>query len=188
MIRKKSGFLTFCFSLLPGAGQMYMGFMKRGVSLMSAFFLLIFLASWLNLGPLMLAMPVIWFFAFFDTLNLRSMPDDEFYAMEDGYILIPDLSSGRLNTFKEKYRNIIALVLIILGVAILWTNLYDLVRWMLPDVISNFMYQLGYYFPQLIVGFAIIAFGLYLIRGKKRDLDSQDQTNSIQDKGGFYHD
>jgi hypothetical protein len=23
MIRKKSGFLTFCFSLLPGAGQMY---------------------------------------------------------------------------------------------------------------------------------------------------------------------
>ena len=96
MIRKKSSFLTFCFSLLPGAGQMYMGFMKRGVSLMSAFFLLIFLSSWLNLGPLMFAMPIIWFFAFFDTHNLRAMPDDEFYAMEDSYILIPDFAKEKI--------------------------------------------------------------------------------------------
>jgi hypothetical protein len=185
MIRKKSGFLTFCFSFLPGAGQMYMGFMKRGVSLMSAFWLLIFLASWLNLGPLMFAMPVIWFFAFFDTLNLRAMPDDEFYAMEDNYILLPDLSSSKMKLFQEKYRNIIALVLIIIGFAILWNNAYDIISDILPEELSYFMYRVGYYFPQLLIGFAIIAFGLYLIRGKKKDLDSQDKTTAIQDKGGF---
>ncbi len=30
MINKKSKFLTFVFSMLPGAGHMYMGFMNMG--------------------------------------------------------------------------------------------------------------------------------------------------------------
>jgi hypothetical protein len=185
MIRKKSSFLTFCFSLLPGAGQMYMGFMKRGISLMSAFFLLIFFSSWLGLGPLMFAMPIIWFFAFFDTFNLRGMPDDEFYAMEDAFILVPEFAKDKAKVLQGKYRAIIALVLIIIGFSILWNNLYDVLRDELPDEISYFIYRVGHYFPQLVVGLAIIAFGLYLIRGKKKDLDSEEKTAAIQEKGGF---
>lgn len=38
---KKSGFLRFIFSLIPGAGEMYMGFMKQGVTLMVLFLSLI---------------------------------------------------------------------------------------------------------------------------------------------------
>ena len=30
---KKNGFLTFCFAFIPGAGEMYQGYMKRGLSL-----------------------------------------------------------------------------------------------------------------------------------------------------------
>ena len=30
----KNGFLTFCCAFIPGAGQMYQGYMKRGLSLM----------------------------------------------------------------------------------------------------------------------------------------------------------
>ena len=37
--KKKSRFLTFIFSFLPGAAEMYMGFMKNGFSLMMIFFL-----------------------------------------------------------------------------------------------------------------------------------------------------
>ena len=29
----KNGFLTFCCAFVPGAGQMYQGYMKRGLSL-----------------------------------------------------------------------------------------------------------------------------------------------------------
>ena len=29
---QKNGFLTLCFSFIPGAGQMYQGYMKRGVT------------------------------------------------------------------------------------------------------------------------------------------------------------
>lgn len=185
MTKKKSGFLTFIFSLLPGAGQMYMGFMKRGISLMSMFFLLIFLSAWLNLGALMLAMPIIWFFAFFDTHNLRAMPDDEFYAMEDEFILFPEIGKEKLRALQNKYRNIFAIALIVIGISILWNNLIDIFDYILPEVIQHLLNRFGYYFPQLVIGFGIIVLGIYLIRGKKKELDTQEQVQMLEDKGGL---
>ena len=32
---KKNGILTFLFAFVPGAGQMYQGYMKRGLSLIT---------------------------------------------------------------------------------------------------------------------------------------------------------
>ncbi len=185
MTRKKSSFLTFCFSLLPGAGQMYMGFMKRGASLMAAFFLLIFLSTWLNLSPLMFAMPVIWFFAFFDTFNLRSMPDEQFYALKDEFILIPEISRDKAKLLQQKYHNIIALILIIIGVTVLWNNVLDLLYSIIPSELNKYIFGIRYYLPQLLVGCAIIALGLYLIRGKKKELDNADKVEAFQDKGGM---
>ncbi len=184
MIRKKNSFLTFCFSFLPGAGQMYMGFMKRGVSFMSIFFLLIFISTWLNLGPLMFIMPVIWFYAFFDTHNLRAMPDDEFYAMEDDYILFPEFTKDRARILTNKYRTVFAVVLIVIGFSVLWNNLFDMFDDIMPSFIDNALDQFGYYFPQLIVGTAIIALGVYLIRGKKKDLENSEKVHFLEDKGG----
>lgn len=37
-MRKKSRFLTFCFSVVPGAGHMYLGLINKGLILMSMFF------------------------------------------------------------------------------------------------------------------------------------------------------
>ena len=51
---RKSRILTFLFGLMPGAGQMYLAYMKRGVSLMSMFFMLIFLAGFFNISFLLL--------------------------------------------------------------------------------------------------------------------------------------
>jgi hypothetical protein len=133
----------------------------------------------------MLAMPIIWFFAFFDTHNLRSLPDDEFYAMEDNYILIPEFAKEKSKFLQGKYRNVLAFALIIAGFSILWNNMYDLIDELLPHYISDIIYDFGHYFPQLIIGLAIIALGLYLIRGKKKDLDIAEKTALLQDKGGF---
>ncbi len=41
MQRKKSRFWLFMWSLIPGAGDMYLGFMKMGISLMLGFMALI---------------------------------------------------------------------------------------------------------------------------------------------------
>ena len=71
-MQRKSGFLTFCFACLPGAGEMYLGYMKRGLSVMIAFWGLIFVASLLNMGILGILAPIIWAYSFFDTFNLRA--------------------------------------------------------------------------------------------------------------------
>ena len=67
--KKKSKFVTFCFSLLPGAAEMYMGFMKMGVSLMSLFFLIIMLGMLMNQGIIVMAGIVVWFYGFFHIIR-----------------------------------------------------------------------------------------------------------------------
>ena len=42
---KKNAFLTFIFACIPGAGQMYYGYMKRGTSLLVYFCLFIMLGA-----------------------------------------------------------------------------------------------------------------------------------------------
>lgn len=185
MANKKNAFLTFCFSLLPGAGQMYMGFMKRGISLMSSFLLIIMLSTWLNLEPLLLAVPIVWFFSFFDTHNLRSLPDDEFRAFRDDFIIMPEFTKKSAETVRGKYRNIIAVSLIVIGFALLWNNVFALIQLYLPDYVSRFLYRIGHIFPQMLIGAAIMAFGIILIRGKKKDLDAVKDNNQLEDLGGM---
>ena len=45
MKKQKHGFWVFIFSLIPGAGEMYMGFKKQGISIMLLFWGTIALAS-----------------------------------------------------------------------------------------------------------------------------------------------
>ncbi len=188
MTKKKSSFLTFCFSFLPGAGQMYMGFMKRGISLMSAFFFLIFLAVFFNLSPILFAMPIIWFYAFFDTFNLRALPDEVFNSVQDDYLFSMKFAKETTSFLEGKFRNIIALTLIFFGVYILWSNFIGIFGSILPDEIRYAFYSISNRFPQLIISIAIIALGVYLVRGKKKALDAEEQFTLLQENGGFKND
>ena len=48
----KNGILTFLFAFCPGAGQMYQGYMKRGLSLITMVCVaLIICGAWLVRGP-----------------------------------------------------------------------------------------------------------------------------------------
>ncbi|MCL2530940.1 MAG: hypothetical protein FWE40_02125 [Oscillospiraceae bacterium] len=94
---KPSKFLTFCFSLLPGAGHMYLGLMKRGLSFMILFFATIaatFLSSSLRLEPFMfafaLAIPIVWFAAFFDLWRYPRMTAEEKAAQQDEFLFMQE--------------------------------------------------------------------------------------------------
>ena len=50
MQKQKRGFLLFISSLIPGAGEMYMGFFKQGISIMTLFLAIIAIAGGLNLS------------------------------------------------------------------------------------------------------------------------------------------
>ena len=57
-------FWTFCFSFILGFGQMYLGYLKRGLSIMCAFWGIIAIASAFYFDVLLFCLPVIWAFAF----------------------------------------------------------------------------------------------------------------------------
>ena len=169
MTKKKSGFLTFCFSLVPGAGEMYMGFMRQGVSIMALFWLLIFLAAFLSIGPVLFILPILWCYSFFNVHNLRGLSDEEFYAIEDDYLFHIDrvLPQGR---WSKKQNNLFAVALIIIGIVILWSNLTNYMRWMFP---SDIYWTIVDDVPQVTIAILLIWGGLNLIRGKKKELDDK---------------
>ncbi|OUQ23342.1 hypothetical protein B5E77_15720 [Lachnoclostridium sp. An131] len=172
MTKKKSGFWTFIFSLLPGAAEMYMGFMKMGISLMGLFFGLFIIGGFFGQSIFVLADIVVWFYAFFHAHNLRAMDDEEFYALEDDYLFHLDGSGKELwNKMGEsRYRKLAAVVLILIGVSILWNNLLDLLWYLLPDFLEDIVYTISYRIPQTVLGIAIIVAGVWMIRGKKKEL------------------
>lgn len=172
MTKKKGRFLTFIFSLLPGAGEMYMGFMKMGLSLMAVFFGIIAAGGFFGSSAIMITAVVAWFYSFFHANNLYAMEDEEFYAMEDHYLFAFDKVESEVSgrEFISRYRKIIAAVLLLIGISVLWNNLLDLLRWLLPEFMQDVLYQISYRLPQLILGIGIIAVGILLIRGKKQEL------------------
>ena len=92
MRKKKNPFLTFCFACIPGAGQMFLGFFKQGVSLMSTFIVVALLSGMFYDIPVYLFDFVIWFYAFFDAINKNAMTEEEFAAQEDKFMFADGLA------------------------------------------------------------------------------------------------
>jgi hypothetical protein len=174
MRTKKNKFLTFCFSMLPGAGHMYIGFMKMGLSLMAAFFFIIFLSSWLNIGPLVFILPLIWFYAFFDCMNKQYSTDEEFLLLEDNYLFsLDEMVKIDKGVFK-KHRLFSGILLLLLGVYLIWTNIVHGLSRYLPSEVYDAIYSITRVAPQIILGVTIIAVGAKLISGKKKEFDTND--------------
>lgn len=164
---KRNGFLTFCFACLPGAGQMFLGFMKRGISLMAAFFGTIALAGSLRLDILLFAVPIIWFYAFFDTMNKNSLTVEELNELPDCFLWIEDED---LHLFsRQKSRTVIAVALIVIGVYSLLQMIWNL----LGDVFGRLPYWvyegIFYDIPRILFSLIIIIVGIYLIGARKPD-------------------
>lgn len=183
MTRKKRGFLLFCFSLLPGAGEMYMGFFKQGISIMALFWAIIAGAAWLDLGPLMFIVPVIWFYSFFRVHNLSALSDEEFYAVEDDYLFHINDAGTRALIENGKGRKLVAVVLILIGVSSIWNFISDII-WDIMNALGvdmNYFYSSINSIPRLVFAILIIWLGVYLIKGKKQQLDKIEDKSSKQD-------
>ena len=174
MKKEKSKFLTFCFSLLPGAGHMYMGFMKMGLSFMAMFFFGIFLSSFLDIGPLLVVLPLIWFYSFFDCINKRYSSDEEFLLLEDNYLFSADELVKIDKGMFKKHRLLGGVLLIFLGGYLIWNNIINSLSRYMPSEVYMALSNVTRVAPQIIVGAIIIAVGAKLIIGKKRECDSDD--------------
>ena len=181
MQKKKSRFWLFIWSLVPGAGHMYLGFMKMGLSLMLGFMALIAVAALTNLGVLAIFPIALYIYSFFHANNLGALNDAEFYSIQDQYLFgmegLDSIEKMRIG-ISQKYRKIAATVLIIIGVIMLWNMGFDI----LVDIfgLNNYYLRMIRYFmsdrmPRAVIGVAVIWIGISLIRGKKIEFIDKDQ-------------
>ena len=177
MKKQKHGFWVFIFSLIPGAGEMYMGFKKQGLSIMLLFWGSIALASITGLGWLAMFLPVIWFYSFFNVHNLKSLSEEEFYSVDDNYILHMDQFSGNMGKFLQKHRNVTAWVLILFGICILWSRFTALLYLIVPVELADYAYEICNNLPQIVIAAGIIAAGIYLLTQQKKKLEKEENKD-----------
>lgn len=173
---KRNGFLTFCFACLPGAGQMFLGFMKRGISLMTIFFGIIALAGQLRMDILLFAVPVIWCFSFFDTMNKNALTKEELNELPDRFLWIEDADFQLL--FKGKFRTVVAVALIVIGVYSLLRMLWDILGEALGGGKLPYWLYEGIFYdgPRILFSLAIIASGIYLMGVRKpKQIEEEDE-------------
>lgn len=67
---RKSKFLTMIFSLIPGAGYMYHGYLKIGAIYMTVFMMISYLVGLTGIGIFTILLPPLWAYSFFDTFQV----------------------------------------------------------------------------------------------------------------------
>ena len=168
---KKNGILTFLFAFVPGAGQMYQGYMKRGLSLITLFFLCI-MAGMLLLEPLVLTALIVWMYSFFDTFNLRA----QFIAgtaPADDYLVHINWKDKRMQDFMMDSHKLLGWGLIALGAMVAYQNIIMRVlgdvmwRWGQNNPFFRAVYLMLEQLPQIVVCVALIICGVWLVRGPK---------------------
>lgn len=167
---KKNGILTFLFAFVPGAGQMYQGYMKRGLSLITLFFLCIM--AGMLLEPLVLTALIVWMYSFFDTFNLRA----QFIAgtaPADDYLVHFNTKDTRLTLFFRDSHKLVGWGLIALGAMVAYQNIIMRVfgdvmwRWGQNNPVFRAIYLMLDELPQIVTCVALIVCGLWLVRGPK---------------------
>ena len=183
---QKNGFLTLCFSFIPGAGQMYQGYMKRGVTQVLLFVIPLMIGG-VFLPVLMVLSAVVYMYSFFDSLNLRAqlrqgiVPEDAFLFSWDG--------GEDLARLVESRHHLIGWTLVVLGVAGLYEGfvspwlyrLVDLIGW--DTALGQLVNQIVRGIPGLAVGLVFIGLGLWLIKGGRKKQPAEPDYTEFKGEG-----
>ena len=157
----KNGILTFLFAFCPGAGQMYQGYMKRGLSLITMFCLFV-AAGVTMLDVLAVGCAIVWMYSFFDTYDLiRHMAAGE--PKEDS-LLVPG-NYEEIKKLLPQHNRLIGWGLVGFGVWALYdtfisTWLYTL----LCSLVGNgYAYDIITGIPNVVIAALLIFAGLKLL-------------------------
>ncbi|MDD3304133.1 MAG: hypothetical protein PHP54_04370 [Clostridia bacterium] len=164
---KKNMFLTFCFSFIPGAGQMYQGYMKRGLSLMIMIGLAIALTSIVSMPLFAIPIPLIFAYSFFDTYNIRNRIGTN-AEQQDKLIWESTSVEDAFNKLNIKKRSVVlGVILIAIGVYLLINSVirqiafgYD-IEWLYRAIVT-----IMNYLPPILIAAACIWAGSKFISKK----------------------
>lgn len=151
---QNSKIMATTFSIIPGAGHMYLGQMEKGIQLMAAFFLTLYLSDFLNLSLLLMFTPIIWFYSIFDVLHRVTNPSSyqEVTFMEN-FI--------RQNQFSKKAGKYLGIGLIAVGFIMIFDKI------LMPQLAILFDDQIREFFRTGIIAILFIAGGVKLMMGSK---------------------
>mgnify|MGYP000066751894 FL=1 len=167
MIMQKKGFLLFLCSLIPGAGELYMGFKKRGVSMMAIFWGIVALTCVSGLEWFALALPVVWAYSFFQVHNLKSLPEEVFYLQKDEYAFHFGYVLEHKREMLKKYRVVIAAVCILLGGSVLFHTFGDILYYLLPMHLADSFAMVSGMIKNAVVAVVFFLGGVYLFAKTK---------------------
>ncbi len=177
--KKRNGFWTFCFSFVPGCSEMYWGYLQMGMSLLLPFMLLIMISVFLRMEELLFLDVIIYVYAFFHARNMAHMSEEEVSQTADAPVHILEGIVQPMDIIRSKKASLIAgILLVVFGVYSLLKNIYM----MLPmgDFLNYIFRSILNFIPQTIAGVAVILLGVWLIKGKKTELDME----LLEDKQG----
>lgn len=174
---RRNSFLTIMFALIPGAGEMFLGYMKKGMSSMMIFFGILGIGTFFRLEFVLFALPVVWFYSFFTTLNLHGLiikgmplPRDEFVI--SGF----NLKGNFEGIFSKKNNFYIGYGLVVIGglslISFISEPIIDVLYRYWPSV-GDLLRDLTYRLPALLVSVAIVLLGVKLIKGKSEKEQEQ---------------
>ena len=169
-MRQKHGLLLFLTSCVPGCGEMYQGYMKRGMSILTIFCGIFALAVLLEIGALAVLMLPVWLFSFFDSYNLRAQTEADATPADAYLFCLSDMDSRRMNDLLRKRHSLVGWGLVLLGVYVL----FETVAGRLVNLICEYLGEWWLYeivmrdLPRLAVTVGIIALGVWFIRGPKK--------------------
>lgn len=164
----KNGLLTLLFAFIPGAGQMYQGYMKRGLSLMLMCCAICVLA--VLFAPIAFFLLLVFMYSFFDTLNLRAQIALG-NAPADDYLVHLDPKDKRLARLLLDSHKLVGWLLIAFGALIAYQNLImnilgDLVyRWGHSSPVFRALYLVMASLPDVVVCVVLIVCGVWLVKG-----------------------
>jgi hypothetical protein len=176
MTHQKNKALTLLVSLIPGAGHMYMGFIKKGLSVMASINFIIMLVYIVNAPIFLLLCALLWFYAFFDVLNLNSMPAEVFRKQKDGIFIDSIMEDTPVFTrldfaFGLKRKSTMAWLTILLGFFFLIRSVSDFVAPMMLTLTRaqiTMIEGVTLLIPRLFLCALLVFVGLRLVANQKK--------------------
>lgn len=155
---RKSKMVATLLAVFPGAGHMYLGLQRRGLQFMAAFLFSIYIMDVMQLSLFLFVIPIVWFYNFFDALQLASK-----HGLEE-------LKDQPLLTTFVNQRKWLGAGLLVIGAYYLLDRIFIPVFHRFFSPILGIDIYAGYYqhFQTLIVSLVLIAGGIRLLFSQKK--------------------